>query len=68
MVGMLIKACLDLLVVLVQLELQGVGQAGQADGQQALGESLCSDDSRRYFNLVDWHSFNTRFTRNPLRE
>ena len=37
MVGMLFEEGLDLLAVLVQLELQGLEQSGQADGQQALG-------------------------------
>ena len=64
---MLIKERLDSLAVLVLLELQGAEQSDQADGQQALGESLCSDDFRRCLNLVDLRSFKTRFTRNPLR-
>jgi len=37
MVGMLFKESFDLLAVLVQLELQGVEQLGQTEGQQTFG-------------------------------
>ena len=61
MVGVLFEKRLDLLTVLVQLELQGVEQFGQTDGQQTFGRG----HRRRAAELAgvpeDSHSFGRRF-------
>ena len=61
MVGMLFKERLDLLSVLVQLELQGVEQPGQAEGQQTFGRGHRRRAAELAGVLEDFHPFGRRF-------
>ena len=61
MIGMLLEERLDLLAILVQLELQGLEQPGQADGQEALGRGHRRRTAKLPGVLEDFQPFGRRF-------